>query len=477
MDPDKKFSETELESPSALDDGNNQLKRAYRRMDRRIIPCLWVLYFLASASRSNVGLALTMNLSTRDGLGQRLGLSGHQISTGVALFYVAYVIFEVPSNLVMSRIRPHVWIARIQMSIGIVAACHAALNSVWSFYLLRFLLGACEAGVWPGMTYYLTLWYPTSRIAHRIGWYFTAAQLSAAVVGLVSAGFQKMNRSGGLRGYAWMFLIYGIITFIDGVITLWWLPDRPSPIPEKSRWWSFVPTQKPLLSPTEAEQHKHDMKINNTSTSYHRWTFRDLLMVIIDWRVWPVVIMYFGVVGVGVGIQNYGSLIIAAINPKFTSIQLSLLFAPIWLFDAAGILLITPFSDRYPNHRAQFFSGCCIIIIAGLLVTTLAGPAWGRYSGLLIVGFGLGPTVPICMCWSAELFGPRHGEVGIAAASAIVSGLGNLGSVTTTYALYTGWPSDKGFRKSNFVAVGLVGISILAAMVEVTLLRLTKSRS
>jgi MFS family permease len=108
------------------------------------------------------------------------------------------------------------------MSIGIVAACHAALDSVWSFYLLRFLLGACEAGIWPGtppafpiqsrfrgnslmegMTYYLTLWYPASRIAHRIGWYFTAAQLSAAVVGLVSAGFQKMNGDGGLRGYAW----------------------------------------------------------------------------------------------------------------------------------------------------------------------------------------------------------------------------------------------------------------------------------
>ena len=104
-----------------------------------------------------------MNRSTGDSLSQHLGLSEHQISTGVALFYVAYVIFEIPSNLVsnepllramlmaVTRIRPHVWIARIQMSIGIVAACHAALSSVWSFYLLRFLLGACEAGVWPGI--------------------------------------------------------------------------------------------------------------------------------------------------------------------------------------------------------------------------------------------------------------------------------------------------------------------------------------
>lgn len=228
-----------------------------------------------------------------------------------------------------------------------------------------------------------------------------------------------------------MFLLYGIITFLDGVATLWWLPDRPTPIPETSRWWSLVPPQKPLLNPSQSTLHTHDMQVHSASTSYHAWTMRDLLRVFVDWRVWPITIMYFGVVGVGVGIQNYGSLIIAAINPSFTSIQLSLLFAPIWICDAIGILLITPLSDRYYKHRALFFSGSCLIIIAGLLVTTLAGPAWGRYSGLLIAGFGLGPTVPICMTWSAELFGPRHGEVGVASAAAVVSGLGNLGSVTT----------------------------------------------
>lgn len=92
-----------LESPTTSDASLNHfesLKSLYRKLDRRIIPCLWTLYFLASSSRSNVGLALTMNRATGDGLSQRLGLNGHQISTGVALFYVGYVIFEVPSNLV-----------------------------------------------------------------------------------------------------------------------------------------------------------------------------------------------------------------------------------------------------------------------------------------------------------------------------------------------------------------------------------------
>ena len=104
MDPAGKFTDhTGLESPSGSEASftrTSELKRLYRRLDRRIIPCLWTLYFLASSSRSTVGLALTMNLSTHDGLSQYLGLSDHQISTGVALFYVAYVIFEVPSNLV-----------------------------------------------------------------------------------------------------------------------------------------------------------------------------------------------------------------------------------------------------------------------------------------------------------------------------------------------------------------------------------------
>ena len=99
-----KIAETEAEgSPWASDtsfDHTLGLKRLYRRLDIRIIPCLWTLYFLASASRSNVGLALTMNTATGDGLSQQLGLTSHQISTGVALFYVAYVVFEVPSNLV-----------------------------------------------------------------------------------------------------------------------------------------------------------------------------------------------------------------------------------------------------------------------------------------------------------------------------------------------------------------------------------------
>ncbi|RPB13422.1 MFS general substrate transporter [Morchella conica CCBAS932] len=446
-----------------------KVEKVYKKLDRRIVPAFWILYFLCAAIRSNVGLSLTMNSSTGDALSQRLKLTPHQISTGLALFYVCYVLFDVPANLIMTRLSPHVWMSRIVIGVGVVGCCHAALNAVWNFYLLRLLLGIVIAGMWPGMAYYLTLFYPPSRTGKRIGQYFTAAQVSAAVVGLVSAGFQKMNGMGGLTGYEWMFLLYGVSAVLCGVFILYWLPGRPvapGATVKPSGFQKYLPVPKPALVGEDAVIHYEELtRVYNVPP----WTIKDLMGVLMDWRLWPLTIMYFGVVGVGIGVQNFGTLIIRAINPQLTSIELSLLFSPIWVCDLIAILLVTPFSDRFNRHRALFFTVPVCVQISGLLVTTYATNPWGRYFGLLMIGFGLGPTVPICMTWTNEIFQPRHGEVGVAAASALVSGLGNLGSVTTTYALYTGWASDnvvgpKQFRKSNLVMIGILCISILSAI-------------
>ncbi|MCJ1371160.1 hypothetical protein MMC20_002375 [Loxospora ochrophaea] len=454
-----------------------RIEKVYRKLDRRIIPAFWVLYFLCSAIRSNVGLSQTMNEKQGHDLASELHLSPKQISTGLALFYVCYVIFDTPSNLIMTRLSPHVWMSRIVIGVGIIGSCMAAMKAAWSLYLLRLLLGIIIAGMWPGMAYYLTLFYPPSRTGKRIGQYFTAAQVSASVVGLVSAGFQEMDGLGGLVGFQWMFLVYGLIGVVVGISLLWWLPDRPLPpgeIRAREGWRKWIPQSRPALTGEDAQIHYEDL-----TRVYHRraWTLKDLWHVIIDWRVWPLMIMYFGVVGVGIGVQNYGTVIIQGANPNLTSVQLSLLFAPIWVMDLIAILLVTPISDRFHRHRALFFCVPVCIQIAGLLVTTYAGSLehpWPRYGGLLMVGFGLGPTVPITMTWTNEIFQPRHGEVGVAAAAALVSGLGNLGSILTTYALYTGWPADsipgpKQYRKSNLVMVGILCLSILSA-VAMTLL-------
>src|SRR3954462_15049601 len=151
--------------------------------------------------------------------------------------------------------------------------------------------------------------------------------------------------------------------------------------------------------------------------------------------------------------------------------------------DFCAILLVTPISDRFHKYRALFFSAAVCLQIAGLLTVTFAlSNPWARYGGLLMIGFGLGPTVPICMTWTNEIFQKRHREVGVAAASAVVSGLGNLGSITTTYALYSGWKSDyeapgrQKYRKSNLVMVGILIGSILSAVLMEVLLRFVDGR-
>ena len=195
------------------------------------------------------------------------------------------------------------------------------------------------------MAYYLTLFYPPSRTGRRVGYYFTASQVSAAVVGLVSAGFQYMDGVGGLVGFQWMFLLYGLVGICVGISLLWWLPDRPlapGEIHRKQWYHKYLPQSKPALTGEDALIHYHDL-----TRVYHTrpWGLRDLLHVLLDWRLWPLTLMYFGVVGTGIGVQNYSTVIISGINPKLTGVQLSLLSAPIWIVSACILVSSSSFTD------------------------------------------------------------------------------------------------------------------------------------
>lgn len=444
-----------------------QLDKLYRKLDIRIIPALWCLYFLTSFGSSCYGLTLTMNFEVGHSLSQYLNLSPKDISTASALYYVGYIIFDVPMNLVMTKLSPQAWLSRIVLTVGLVYTCYHLLQSSKGLQAARFISGMVGAGTWPGMSYYISLWYPNERSTRRIGYYFTAAQISAAVAGLVSAGFQKMDGMRGYTGWQWMYLVYGSVTMAVGILLLWWLPDRPFHQRAHSKYriinWYYIIFNSPHpLNTQEQELHRKDLEQRYKVIT---WTWKDVALVITDLRIWTIIIMYFGVVGTGFGLAVFGSTIIHVNNPNLTSIEVSLLYAPIWLFDLAGILLITPFADKYKKFRSLIFSGACLIIITGLFVTTFAHGSWSKYGGLLIAGFGLGPTVPICMSWAAEICQPRYGDVGTAVSAALVSGLGNLGSVTSTYALYSGWPADQArlFKYSNMMLVVMLFVSILAA--------------
>ncbi|CDR41318.1 CYFA0S07e00650g1_1 [Cyberlindnera fabianii] len=457
------------------DEEKARLDKIYVKLDLRIIPAMWCLYFLTSFGSSAYGNTLTMNAEVGHSLRQTLGLSAKHTSTASALYYVGYIIFDVPMNMIMTKLAPQAWLSRIVISVGLVYTCYAALQNPAGIIVIRFISGVCGAGTWPGMSYYISLWYPPQRMTRRIGYYFTAAQISAAVAGLVAAGFQRIDGVHGREGWRWLFLVYGVITIFVGCLLSIWLPDNQKDRAIKNKWLQKIKSLNVYpLNDSDRELHDRDMAQYRTKLT---WTWKDIYTIFLDIKLWPLIMMYFGVVGTGFGLAVFGTTLIKSVL-GVSSIDVSLLYAPIWLFDLAAILLITPFSDIFKKQRPWIFSAATLIIIIGLVVCTYAGAKWSRYGGLLIAGFGLGPTVPTCMSMCAEIFGRKYGDIGVAVASALVSGLGNLGSVMATYALYSGWPADaaRQYEYSNMMLVVICGFSIISAFISWFFQRVIKDK-
>ena len=195
---------------------NNQ---AYRKITWRIIPFLCLCYLAAYLDRINIGLAKLEMAS-------QLQLSEAAFGLGAGLFFVGYILFEVPSNLVLERVGAKIWIARIMITWGLLSAGTLFVQTATQFYILRFLLGAAEAGFLPGVLFYLTRWYPSWRRSRIISLFMIGLPLSGVVGGPLSGWIMSaFSHHQGMQGWQWMFLLEGIPTVILGILTFWVLPD------------------------------------------------------------------------------------------------------------------------------------------------------------------------------------------------------------------------------------------------------------
>src|SRR5271165_2048320 len=175
-------------------------QRTMARVSARLVPFLIVCYFIAYLDRVNVSFAaLTMN--------KDLGLSASAYGFGAGIFFLAYFLFEVPSNLLLAHFGARRWIARIMFSWGIMSGAMAFIGGETGFYVVRFLLGAAEAGFFPGILYFLTLWFPQAQRARIIGYFMTAIPLSSVIGAPLSAQLLGLDGLSGLRGWQWIFLI------------------------------------------------------------------------------------------------------------------------------------------------------------------------------------------------------------------------------------------------------------------------------
>lgn len=195
------------------------VSRVLAKAARRLIPVMCLMYVASFLDRVNVGFAaLTMN---RD-----LGFSPEIYGLGAGIFFFGYFIFEVPSNLMLEKMGARAWMCRIMVSWGALSMACAFVQGPLSFYVLRFLLGAAEAGLYPGMILYMTYWFPQGTRARFIA-LFLAAVPAASVIGAPLSGL-ILDFTGALKGWQWLFVLEGIPSILLGAGVLWLLPDRPA---------------------------------------------------------------------------------------------------------------------------------------------------------------------------------------------------------------------------------------------------------
>src|SRR5450631_4436832 len=188
-------------------------RRALSKVAWRFLPLLTIAYIFNYLDRTSVGFAaLTMN---RD-----LGLTAYQFGWGAGLLFASYSIFEIPSNLILYRFGARRWIARIMITWGVVAAANAFVVGPASFYIVRLLLGAAEAGFFPGITFFLAAWFPAQYRAQVLAWFLVAIPVSSVLGGPISSLLLQMNGLAGLAGWQWMFIVEGLPASIVGLFVL-----------------------------------------------------------------------------------------------------------------------------------------------------------------------------------------------------------------------------------------------------------------
>ncbi len=220
---------TVAESTPGLGEG----RAIYRKITLRLIPYMFLLYILAYLDRVNVGYAAVQMKAD-------LHMSDAVYGTGAGLFFIGSALFDIPSNLILAKVGPRKWMARIMITWGIVAASMSFVHSAHTFYLLRFLLGLSEAGFFPGMILYLTYWFPSRERARSVARFMTATAIAGVVGGPIASTLLGFDGVGGLHGWQWLFISEGIPTTLFGISVLFLLKDHPSEAkwlkPEEATW-------------------------------------------------------------------------------------------------------------------------------------------------------------------------------------------------------------------------------------------------
>ncbi|HZZ41473.1 MAG TPA: MFS transporter [Tepidisphaeraceae bacterium] len=385
--------------------------RVARKVLWRLMPFLCLLFIVNYLDRTNVAMAKLR-------MSGDVGLSETIYGLGTGLFFIGYFIFEVPSNLIMERVGARRWIARIMLSWGVVSAGMMFVRGPASFGALRFLLGAAEAGFFPGIVLFLTYWVPARRRAAVMAWFLTSTATSGIIGNPLAGALMKLDGARGLHGWQWLFLVEGALPVVMGVVVWKILPDRPA----EARW----------LSAEEAAWINEELRGERQEHPGH---VAELRAAIRDGRLWLLSGIYFMIIMGLYGFVYWVPTIIKSVSPGVTDVKIGLLAAIPYVVGAVTMVVVGKHSD-HTEERRWHVAACCAIAAAGVMMV-----AWGTSHGFVMgalcvaaVGiFGsLGPF------WALA----THFLRGSAAAGgiAIVNSIGALAGFVAPFVI--GWAKD-----------------------------------
>ena len=383
-------------------------QRTLRKVRNRLMPLIVLLYFVAYLDRNNVGFAkLTMSAD--------IGLSATAYGLGAGIFFLGYALLEIPSNAGMYKFGARRWIARILISWGIFATAMALVNGETTFYIVRFLLGAAEAGFFPAILFFLTLWFPAAQRVTVLGIFILAQPVSNALGAPVSGLLLQMDGVMGLQGWQWLYIVEGVPAILLGLLTPVLMTDRP----EHAHW--LADEEREWLTRTMDAELAHRQK----GQPHH------FLAGLKDSRTVAYSALYFGLVCGIYGLGLWLPTIVAALG-KFSTTEVGFIVAIPYTVAAVFVYYWGRQSDRTGN-RVGYASMSMVMAAIGLLAAgyLVQVNAVLAMIALTLAAMGIYSTI------APFLAMPSTALVGAAAAAglAMVNSLGNLGGFVAPYAV------------------------------------------
>ncbi len=413
---------------------------AQRKAAWHLLPIISIGYGLAYMDRINISFAsLRMNSD--------LHFSATVYGLGAGLFFIGYALCEVPSNLLLLRFGPKRWLARIMLTWGILAAAMMFVRTPWEFYGLRLLLGMAEAGFFPGVIYYLTLWFPAAMRARAVSRFYIALPLSSFVMGSLAGWLLGLQGKLGLAGWQWLFLIEGLPAALFSFVILGLLPDSP----EQARWL------------THNEKSWLRRQLDADSAHAHLGHQAGILQALLSPKVWLIGLFFFCALTCSYGYGFSAPAILQGVTGWSVS-QVGYLVACFGVAGAAGMLFGGVDSDRTGDRALHCIVPCCVMA-AGYLVASFARPPW-----LVVVALGIsfvafnslqGPALAV----PTQFLAGRAAAAGIAAMNTITMFSGFVG------------PYWMGVMKDRTGAywLGLRGLMIPSLLAATAMFVLTRS--